>query len=148
VLTETGLRFPLSADSSNFLQAVKLDGAVAVPGLDPDTVRPLSEVAEFAAVASGSIVINGVSVAVDPQADGLDDVMARINAADAGAVATFDVGTQQMTIAAASGRANLVVATMAPGCWRRSISRARGFSRRQRRRSDVRRMTGGSRSDR
>jgi hypothetical protein len=99
----------LGADSSNFLRAMKLDTAVFTPGTDPETVRPLGQVQQFSAVQSGNILINGVPVAVDAQVDGLDDVIARINAADAGAVASFDTSAQQLTLAARAGQSRLVI---------------------------------------
>ena len=49
----------LENDTSGFLAAVKLDGAVPVAGQDPDTQRPLAEVPRFASVQSGAIGVNG-----------------------------------------------------------------------------------------
>jgi len=97
----------LTDDFSNFLQATKLSSAVVTPGKDPDNERPLEDVSIFAAAQSGNFAINGQSIAVDVQNDSLDDVVARINSADVGAVASFDAASRQVTLTAADGVSEL-----------------------------------------
>lgn len=97
----------LTGDDSGFLQATKLSSAVVTPGKDPDNERPLSELAIFAAAQNGSFTINDQAIALDVQNDSLDDVIARINGADAGAIASFDPGSGQVTLTAADGVSRL-----------------------------------------
>ncbi len=97
----------LSGDTSNFLQAAKLSAAVVTPGKDPDNERPLADLAIFAGTQSGSFTINDQAIALDVQNDSLDDVVTRINAANAGAVASFDPGSGQITLTAAEGASEL-----------------------------------------
>lgn len=97
----------LTGDTSNFLQATKLASAVVVPGKDPDNERDLADLAIFAGAQSGNFTINGQSIALDVQNDSLDDVVARVNAANAGAVASFDPGSGQITLTAAEGTSEL-----------------------------------------
>ncbi len=94
----------LSGDTSNFFAATKLDGATVLAGTDPEPDRSLASVADFSSVASGSLLINGTAVAIDRDADSLNDVIARINAADTGATARFDSATGQVVIEAATGK--------------------------------------------
>lgn len=97
----------LTDDFSNFLRATKLSSAVVNPGKDPDNERPLEDVSIFAAAQSGVFAINGQSIALDVQNDSLDDVVARINSADVGAVASFDAASRQVTLTAADGVSEL-----------------------------------------
>ena len=80
----------LADDTSGFLEATKLTGAVMVAGQDQDTDRLLSDVDRFSDVDSGNITINGVDIAIDVDADSLQDVIDRINDADAGVTANID----------------------------------------------------------
>lgn len=93
----------LSGDTSNFLTATKLSAAAVLPGKDPDTQRALADVPAFGGASSGSFTVNGQAIALDVQNDSLDDVIARINSAGAGAVASFDPASSQLTLAAAEG---------------------------------------------
>lgn len=97
----------LSGDTSNFLQATKLESAVVTPGKDPDNQRPLADLPIFAGAQSGSFTVNGQAIALDVQNDSLDDVIARINGANAGAVASFDPGSGQVTLTAGEGTSEL-----------------------------------------
>lgn len=99
----------LQNDTSNFLQATKLDTAVVVPGTDADNFRPLADVSQFAGVQSGDLLVNGTPIAVDVQTDTLDDVIANINASAAGVVADFDTVTQQVTLTAAEAGQDLTL---------------------------------------
>jgi hypothetical protein len=90
----------LQNDTSNFLQATRLDAAVVTPGVDPETRKVFTDVSQFASIQTGSIVINGTSIAVDSSTDSLTSVLEKINAAGAGVTASFDESAQRVTIAA------------------------------------------------
>ena len=90
----------LQNDTSNLLQAAKLDSANVVAGIDPETIQTFEDVATFSAVQSGNIVINGEQIAIDTAADSLSTVLDKINNSSAGVVATFDSASQLVTIEA------------------------------------------------
>jgi hypothetical protein len=90
----------IQGDTSNFIEATKLDTAAVNPGIDPETVKAFASVAAFSTVQSGSILINGTSIAVDSANDSLTDVLARINGSSANVTASFDTQTQLVTIEA------------------------------------------------
>jgi len=90
----------LTNDTSNFLEATKLDSAVVIDGTDPETVKSLDTVGAFSAVQSGDIIINGQQIAVDTANDSLSTMLDKINASSAGVVATFDSASQQVLIEA------------------------------------------------
>ena len=48
--------------------------------------------------ASGSFVINGITLSYDATTDSLDDIIARINSSSAGVTASFDTGTDELTL--------------------------------------------------
>ena len=50
------------------------------------------------AVTAGSFTINGISITVDPAADAVSDVIARINASDAGVTASYDAATDTIRV--------------------------------------------------
>lgn len=83
----------LTGDTSGFLSATKLAGAAIEPGEDGSgqagADQLLSELAAFSGVTAGSFFVNGTAIAVDPDADTLNDVLARIDAADADAVTSL-----------------------------------------------------------
>lgn len=78
----SGFNISLASDTSGFLQATKLDSAVAIPGTDGDSGTPISDLRRFAAVSSGAIKVNGVSIALDVNVDSLGDILSRINASE------------------------------------------------------------------
>lgn len=88
----------LQNDTSNFLQATKLDSATVVPGIDPEDRQSLDSVAEFAGVQSGNILVNNTQIAVDTANDSLTTMIDKINASGAGVTASFDFGTQKVLI--------------------------------------------------
>lgn len=90
----------LQGDTSNFLQAVKLAGAIVTPGTDPEDDIAFENVGTFASVISGDIQINGEQISIDTTTDSLSSVLERINASAAGVVASFDSGTQRVVIEA------------------------------------------------
>ena len=85
-------------DTSGFLAATKLDSAIVQAGTDDERMLALGSVAAFAGITSGSFSINGVNLTVDVLADSLNDVIARIDAADAGANAEFDDAQRKFSI--------------------------------------------------
>lgn len=129
----------LQGDSSNFLQAMKLDTAIVVAGVDRDSERLLSNVAQFASVQSGSFLVNGETISVDPLTDSLDDVIGRINASAADVTATLDTGTKRLVITG-NGEANFLsidgnatgffTASNVPEGLIEATGRGRGFSQR------------------
>ena len=84
----------LSNDTSGFLAAAKLEGAVAIPGEDgvvtEDPSKLLAEVDLFAGVLSGSISVNGASIDIDVNTDSLNDILDRITASQADVTASFN----------------------------------------------------------
>jgi len=77
-------------DTSGFLAATKLDGAVVQPGRDSDLKSPIDTVGALSQINNGQFSINGVSVSVDPAVDSLDDVIDRINQSVPQASASYD----------------------------------------------------------
>lgn len=90
----------LQNDTSNFLQATKLDTAIVTPGVDPETTKVFADVSRFSTIQSGNVVINGTSIDIDPTTDSLTSVLDAINASGAGVTASFDESSQRVTIAA------------------------------------------------
>jgi hypothetical protein len=87
-------------DTSNFTVATKLDTAAVTPGTDAETDLALDSVADFAGVTSGDILINGTAIAIDASVDSLETIIDRVNASGAGVTASFDTGTQVVSIVA------------------------------------------------
>lgn len=126
------VNFGASGDTSSFLTGIKVVGATQSTGGSGSTivsskgnlgaVNPgtLLNAASFAngAVTAGSFAINGVSIAIDPAADSISDVIDRINASDAGVTASYDTATDAIrvvsdtlgsrTISFASGTSNFL----------------------------------------
>lgn len=108
------VNFGASDDTSNFLSAIKVEGASQVTGGSGSTVvsssgnlgavnpGSLLNTVSFAsgAVTAGNFLINGVSITVDPTTDALSDVITRINASDAGVTANYDSATDTIRIVA------------------------------------------------
>ncbi len=105
----------LQGDTSNFLEAAKLDNLNLVSGIDPETIQTLENVARFSSVQSGDILINGQSTSIDPTADSLTTVIDKINASSAGVVASFDETSQRVTIEALDGNSTLEIDDNATG---------------------------------
>ena len=101
-----------SGDTSNVLSALNVLNATQITGGSGSTVvestRNLGAInpgaalnaTSFAggAVTAGSFAINGVSINVDPDNDSLSDVLARINASDAGVTASYDSLTDTVRV--------------------------------------------------
>lgn len=96
----SGQPIELVGDTSNFLEATKLDSINTIGGIDPESIKSLDTVSAFAAVQSGDVVINGETITIDTTTDSLASVIAKINSASAGVLATFDPASQLVTIEA------------------------------------------------
>lgn len=90
----------LQNDTSNFLEATKLDSLNVVDGIDPETIKTLDTVGAFSSVQSGDIIINGEQIAIDTANDSLSTVLDNINGSGAGVIATFDSASQLVVIEA------------------------------------------------
>lgn len=99
----------LQNDTSNFLEATKLDALNVVDGIDPETIKTLDTVAAFSSVQSGEIIVNGQQIAVDTANDSLSTMLSKINASSAGVVATFDSASQQVVIEAEDAAATIEI---------------------------------------
>jgi hypothetical protein len=103
----------LANDTSGFLAAVKLDGAVAVPGEDgtvsEDPGTPMAEVEGLSAVQSGSISVNGVSIDIDVNTDSLNDVLDRITASEAGVTASYDSNSKRVSLTSKDTESQLIL---------------------------------------
>jgi hypothetical protein len=103
----------LANDTSGFVAAVKLDGAVAVPGEDgtvtEDPATPLAEVDAFSTVQSGSISVNGTSIDIDVNTDSLNDILDRITASEAGVTASYDSNTKRVSLTSNDSESQLIV---------------------------------------
>ncbi len=132
----------LQNDTSNFLQATRLDSANTIAGIDPETIQTFDNVAAFSTVQSGNILINGQQIAIDTSNDSLDTVLDRINTSSAGVRASFDEATQKVTIEARDsssrldidsngtgffGALNMPEGRVDPEAERRGISRRRSY---------------------
>jgi hypothetical protein len=103
----------LANDTSGFVAAVKLDGAVAVPGEDgtvtDDPATPLAEVESLSAVQSGSISVNGVSIDIDVNTDSLNDILDRISASEAGVTASYDSSAKRVSLVSNDAESQLIL---------------------------------------
>ena len=139
------INFGATDDDSNLLDVLNLEGAtqftngsgstevVSSRNLGAASGIDLLNAVNFAggAVTGGTIVINGVSIVVDPTTETINDVLNNINASDAGVTASLDVATDTIrvvsntegsrTISFAAGTSNfldvtnLTAATQAAG---------------------------------
>ena len=99
----------LSNDTSGFLAAVKLEGAVAIPGDDAGSEKTLAEEDRFSGVQSGSISVNGVSINIDVNTDTLTDVLDRITASEAEVTASFDSNSQKVSLNSNNSDSQLIL---------------------------------------
>jgi hypothetical protein len=99
----------LSNDTSGFVAAAKLDGAVAIPGTDGEAEDPLAQQAQFSGVQSGSISVNGVSIDIDVDTDTMTDVLDRITASAAGVTASYDSGSQRVSLSSNDSESQLIL---------------------------------------
>ena len=90
----------VGTDTSGFLAATKLNSATVVQGSNAidDADRPFDEVAQFSSVITGSFLINGTSIAIDVEADSLNDILGRITTSAANVTASLIGGEQRISI--------------------------------------------------
>jgi len=103
----------LANDTSGFVAAVKLEGAVAIPGEDgtvtEDPATPLAEVESLSAVQNGSISVNGVAIDIDVSTDSLNDILDRITASEAGITATYDSNSKRVSLTSDDSESQLIL---------------------------------------
>jgi hypothetical protein len=80
----------LGHDTSGFLAATKLAGAVSTIGNVRDDSAPLSRSSQFSTVIDGSFSVNGVAISVNRHTDSLTSILGRVNNSAAGVTATYD----------------------------------------------------------
>ena len=105
VLTRTtsgsSLSVDVGNDTSGFLAATKLSGAVPVAvGYNSSDV--IGDIPSLSAISSGELQINGVGIALDVTTDSIDDVVSRINSSGAGVTAAFDKQSNRLSLAVTS----------------------------------------------
>lgn len=88
----------LGEDTSGFLVAVKLADATTVRGNVSDLQQSLTRTPPFTEVVGGVFTLNGVSIAVDPDADSLQAILDRINEAGAGVSAAYDADLDKVRL--------------------------------------------------
>ncbi|MGI9204238.1 MAG: flagellin hook IN motif-containing protein [Woeseiaceae bacterium] len=99
----------LQNDTSNFLEAVKLDTATVVPGIDPETIQSFADVSAFSGIVSGDILINDRQISIDTATDSLSSITDKINASSADVTATFDPESQEFLIEADDAASTLEI---------------------------------------
>jgi len=97
----------LGADSSGFLAAVKLDGAVFEEGVGDEIGRPLDQIERFSGVSSGTLLVNDVALDIDITTDTVLDILERINNSGTGVTATLDHATGLISLSSNSGSRTL-----------------------------------------
>jgi hypothetical protein len=105
--TGSGPTVVFNNDTSGFLAAMKLDTATAVPGADSEASAVIADVAVLDSVSSGSILVNGESIAIDIDSDSIKDVISRINESDARVTASLSANAQTVTFTNDDGSADL-----------------------------------------
>jgi len=93
----------LGSDSSGFLNAMRLAGAVLTPGIDGGTARRLSDVSAFTGASTGNFLINDKSISVDVDVDSLNSLIAKVNSAEAGVSASYQTGTSRFRLRSNGG---------------------------------------------
>jgi len=99
----------LTNDTSGFLAAMKLDTATQVLGSDAGVDGPIENYDVLDAISSGSILVNGETIAVDITTDSLQDVITRINDSAAGVSMRLSDDYQSVTITSTSVTDDLVL---------------------------------------
>lgn len=86
-------------DTSGFVAAMKLDGAVQDTGNEHGEIEEaIQDVPVLSGIGTGTFSINGTDVSVDVTSDSLQDVVDRINATVANVTAGFDANSNRFTI--------------------------------------------------
>ena len=106
----------LGNDTSGFLAALKLSAATTAKGNVRDDQQVFSKTSQFASVTTGSFTINGVSIAMNPNNDTLQSLLARINSSAAGVTASYDSATDKIKFTTLNNSEdNIVVANDTSG---------------------------------
>jgi hypothetical protein len=88
----------VGSDTSGFLATAKLDGANTTRGNIRDDVQVLAKTAQFAGVTNGSFTVGGASIAIDTAVDSLSSIVGKINAANTGLSAAYDVAQDKIVL--------------------------------------------------
>ena len=105
----------VESDTSGFVAATKLEGAVTTPGRDPEPDEELSDVDQFSTVTSGTITVNGVDIVIDADTDSLNDVIDLINASVEGVTVSLDSGGEYVSLVADDIDADIVLSSGSTG---------------------------------
>ena len=105
----------VGGDSSGFLAAAGLRTGATVLGSVADDGQRLADTAAFATVSAGNFLVNGVSIAVDPDGDSVQDVLDRINSSGAGVTAVYEAGSDRITLTPDAEGASLSLAADTTG---------------------------------
>lgn len=98
----------IGSDTSGFLAAAGIDAANTVAGNIRDHNQVLAKTAQFGGVSSGSLTINGVSIAIDAATDTFNSVIARINDAGAGVTAAYDSAADRLVLTGTTASQDLI----------------------------------------
>jgi hypothetical protein len=98
----------VSNDTSNFVKAVRLDGATTTKGDLRDDQRVLKDTGVFATMTDGSFVVNGVTIAVDKDTDTLSTLLTRITNSAAGVTATLNTATSRIELRGKTNSEDLI----------------------------------------
>ncbi len=107
--TASDAEIRLEGDTSGFVAAMKLGDAETVRGQVRDTGKALTRVTGFGGIDAGSFRVNGVVIAVDPNTDTLDNVLARMSAPETGVAASYDASSDRIVVAPRTAGATLVL---------------------------------------
>lgn len=109
--TESGEdgRIEFGDDDSGFLKAAKLKHSQEDRGEDSDLDDVVRTVGPLKKIRSGTITINGEQITISRSRDSLNDIMARINASDAGVTASFDAETLKFKLVSNDPEKTMVI---------------------------------------
>jgi hypothetical protein len=102
-------------DTSGFLAATKLQGAVVTPGTDGDLLNKIEAAPALSSIADGTFSINGVEFSVDISQDSLQSLIDQINQSEAGVVASYSETEDKIRIRSSDENADLVLDDGASG---------------------------------
>ena len=74
---------------------VATSSSVLGAAIDPAAVLDSSGISQ--SITAGNFSINGVSIAIDPATDSLNDIITAINTSSAGVTASYDAGSDKVT---------------------------------------------------
>lgn len=88
----------LTGDDSGLLAALKLETAPLAPGLDDERAVAVADVAALSGIASGTLSVNGVDIAVNRDVDSLQDILSRIDESAASVSASYDAASGRVSV--------------------------------------------------